>query len=117
MAKCKYCIEKEKNWSKWSDPIECAFENWVFSSDNWNCWTMDYLRSMAERNEVWNEDMYASVIPLSFPYDTNEYWGYLYLEWYKSRWRTDKCVDMEEMKPLTLERAYSIINPLWNKKP
>jgi len=108
--KCIHCIEKEKTWSKWNDPIECAFETGIFSSDNWNCWTMDILRDKAQQNEIYNDDMYAWLIAYEVwePfYEWYEFW-YLYLEWYKSRGRTDKCINMDTLQPLTLELALKI---------
>lgn len=117
--KCIHCIEKEKTWSKWNDPIECAFESGVFSENNWNCWTMDILRDMAQKNEVYNDDMYAWLIAYEFiDYEkSNEYWEvsliwYLYLEWYKQRGKTDRCINMETLQPLTLELALKI----WKNK-
>lgn len=108
---CKYCQEKMKTWSKWNDPIQCAFTTGVFTENNWNCWLMDILRDKAEKSEVYNDDMYAWLVPYEYwdPYWSNNYWfGYLYLEWYKSRWKTDKCINMETLKPLTLDNALSI---------
>jgi hypothetical protein len=98
--KCNHCIEKQKNWNEWNSDIQCAFENWVFSWNNWNCWTMDYLREKAEESEIWSDDMFAWLI-------ANE-WEFIYLEWYKSRWGTDKCIDMETLQPITLEKALSL---------
>lgn len=107
---CKYCIEKQKTWSKWNDPIECAFITWVFSDNNWNCWLMDILRDKAGKNEVWNDDMYAWVVPYEIwqLYTESYVSWYLYLEWYKSRWKTDKCINMDTLEPLTLDNALSI---------
>ena len=111
--KCINCIEKEKTWSKDNDPIECAFKSWVFSPDNWMCGTMDKLRDIAEKNEVYNDDMYAWLVPYEYwdPYWSDNYlFGYIYLEWYKSRGKTDRCINMETLQPLTLETAYLITN-------
>lgn len=102
--KCKRCLKKKKEWSSTSSPIKCAFENWYFSSNNWNCWTMDILREKAEENRVHNDDRNASLIPY-------EYW-YLYLEWYKDRGATDRLIDMDNVgEEVTLELINEII---WN---
>ena len=113
MWKCKYCLEKEKTWDKWNSPIECAFEKWFFSENNWNCWSMDFLREKVEDNSVYNEDTYAWIIPYNIQNKDNEDIWFIYLEWYKSRWRTDKCIDMETQKPIKLEKVYKVINFEW----
>ena len=108
--KCKYCIEKEKTWSEDNSPIECAFEEWQFNwNNNWNCWTMDYLREIAENNSIWNEDQNAWLIPYTYETERSFETWYIYLEWYKTRCSTDKCIDMENIEDLTLEKAYNII--------
>jgi len=84
--KCKECIIKEKDLDLGNSPILCAFETWRFSIDNWNCWTMDILREQVEW--IWNDDNNAWLIPI-------EDW-YLYLQWYKSRWATDKLMVIAE---------------------
>jgi hypothetical protein len=43
---CKLCNERGKTWNG-DDPV-CAFENGVFSNDNWNCATMNKLRNISE---------------------------------------------------------------------
>ena len=106
--KCKHCIEKEKEWGKDNSEIQCAFESWTFSDHNWNCGTMDFLRDYVENDYMRNNDQYAGV----FPYETDSEEWFLYLEWYKSRWETDKCYDMKRIEPLTLELAYNIIESL-----
>ena len=84
--KCKECIIKEVEWDKDNDPIICAFENWYFSSDNWNCWIMDILRDKVEW--IYNDDTSAWLLPFKD-------W-FIYLEWYKSRWTTDKLIVIAE---------------------
>lgn len=108
--KCKLCIEKEKTWNKENSEIECAFENWVFSEKNWNCWTMVLLREKAENNSLWVNDTNAWLIPYHFDTEVwyEESW-FIYLEWYKSRGKTDKCIDMETLKPVNLELIEKIL--------
>jgi len=114
MAKCKRCLEKEKEWSKEHDPIQCAFDNKenIFNTENWNCWTMDVLREKAMDSEIWNQDQYASLIPYEIQLDDWSYIiSYLYLEWYKSRGRTEKLLNMEkDWKIPTLEEIEKIID-------
>ncbi len=75
---------------------------------------MDKLRDQAEKTSVWNDDMYAWIMPYSIDRHDEVYWtvdddsGYLYLEWYKSRGKTDKCIDMDTIEPLSLDKAYEI---------
>jgi len=104
--KCKFCKRKEKTWDKSNSPIQCAFEKWIFNENNFNCGTMDFFREVVEECYVWNDDLFAWIV-------SNKWW-FLYLEWYKSRWKTDKCIDMRNISDLTLQEAYNIINYLWN---
>lgn len=111
--KCKYCKEKEKLWWKNNDTIKCAFENWEdFNEDNWNCWLLDYFREYLNDNYIWNNDQYAWLIPYEVKNKDNYDFWYIYLEWYKSRWKTEKCIDMENNKSLTLSKAYLIVEEL-----
>ena len=95
-------------WLEW-----CLLHEWD-EKDNYLI-AMDILRDMAQKNEVYNDDMYAWLVSYEFiDYEkSNEYWEvsliwYLYLEWYKSRGKTDRCINMETLQPLTLELAYKI---------
>lgn len=110
--KCNFCIEKEKKWWKWNGEIECAFINWEFNENNWNCWTLDFLREKVENNSYWNEDIKAWIMPYFIKNKKYDDIWYIYLEWYKSRWTTDKCIDMNTLKPLTLYKALKIIKNL-----
>lgn len=76
-----------KHWKKipsnFASQPRCAFNaDGSFNSDNWNCALMNKLRDLAEESEVWNEDEYASIIPIP------EY-GWAILFWYKHRGKTD----------------------------
>lgn len=120
--KCKHCIEKEKTWDENNSPIECAFETGVFSPNNWNCWTMDYLRERSEKNEVWNDDEFAWLVPYDIEFDkedTIDEWcpstsWYIYIQQYKHRGTTDICLDMNTLEPLELDLAYLIIDKYGN---
>jgi len=94
--KCNLCIEKEKNWDKSNSPIECAFDNKqkTFSSNNWNCWTLEKLRDYFLDTDItiWNQDQNAGLIPYEIEEKGNYEIGYLFLEWYKSRWETEKLL-------------------------
>jgi hypothetical protein len=81
---CVMCIARGKTWHG-SDP-KCAFENGIFSRENWNCATIWELREMADDVKQWSEDQYYAFIPLV----QNEVGAeFLYLSWYKNRGRTE----------------------------
>jgi len=104
---CKLCKERGKPESFGSDP-KCAFPDGVFTSDNWNCATMNALRDIAGSYRHGNEDQYAEVIPAT---DDDEC-THIVLTWYKSRGRTEGAwmlFDDRPPEPLTLEVAENII--------
>ena len=95
-------------------PIKCAFKNSKFSSDNWNCETMNRLRDLViddydgEKGEgkcLWNEDQKCGIYAIP---ETGEF---LVLSWYKRRGRTDGAwiVNESEVRNLTLKDAKEII--------
>lgn len=113
--KCNLCIEKEKTWSSKNSPIECAFDNKskIFSSDNWNCWTLDFFRDYLIENEtsIWNNDSNWWIIPYHIENEKNEDIWFIFLEWYKSRWNTEKIIDLNKVnsKWISLSKLEKII--------
>lgn len=107
---CKFCKQKTKTWSKDNSPIKCAFSQMDmngkqrFSSDNWNCWAMDFFRGLAEKNAIWSDDNYWWLIAYE--------WQFYYLWWYKSRWATDEFLEINSREDITLEDAYNLIDNL-----
>lgn len=109
---CKLCIERGKTWE--GDDPKCAFESKVFSSDNWNCATMNKLRAISEEYErSWRDDLSCGSIgyvPMDndfAPDDFDTYGGYIVMMWYKERGRTGNAVFMTdgETIPLTIRHA------------
>lgn len=107
-----------------SDPICCAFEEEIFSTDNWCCETMRLLRRLfvGERmSRVWNNDCNLGVVPIPVA-DSDDgmtedgiQQGFLVLSWYKNRGRTGQAMvfwDDDEPKPLTLKTAMFIIKEM-----
>jgi hypothetical protein len=95
---CAACRARGKTWNG-GDP-ECAFQHGKpFSSDNWNCATMDLVRDLAGRygdpprdgviRDYTSEgyDTYA-VIRVDTDYIDVESCHSMYVTWYKSRGRT-----------------------------
>src|SRR5581483_12277956 len=71
-----------------SDPIRCAFENEVFSTDNWCCHTMWYLREVFHskmRKKVWHNDSNVGVLPIPITHEEGIQQGMLVMSWYKNR--------------------------------
>ena len=93
---CKECKELHKTGFE----SECAFEGGAFSSDNWNCWTLNKLREKYWQfdNIVESLDDYATLIPFDIDDNSWYYNGFVYMKWYKSRWRTDQLEIMTEFE-------------------
>jgi hypothetical protein len=103
---CPRCKKRGKNWN--GDEPKCAFEshNKVFSRTNWNCATMNTLREIASQNEIWNNDVYAALIP----WRDNS--SFLALSWYKHRGQTGTATilsDDDLPHTLLLEEAEEIL--------
>lgn len=97
-----------------SEPRRCAFMSWRFSTDNWNCATLNRLRQlMAEEGIVlrgYDESMGVLVLP-------EEIGGFLCLTWYKERGRVSGAWHLGDdpaHNPLTLHLATTILEHQWN---
>lgn len=90
---CRMCLERGKTWTG-DDPC-CAFNEFgAFSSDNWNCATMNALRQRSrDLGTHFRDDNAAGSIGY-VPYETDDDQGYIVMTWYKDRgntqlaWRT-----------------------------
>jgi len=86
-------IEKEFHYS----PIRCAFENGVFSKENWNCQTMSKLREVCDYSA--RDDMSAGSMG-AMPIDESEkegiQQGFIIMTWYKDRGATGAAYVMED---------------------
>jgi hypothetical protein len=109
---CRLYIERGKVWA--GDDPKCAFENGVFSSDNWNCATMNRLRMIAEilGTTMRDDNSCGSIgyVPVDNDYapaDFDTDGGYIVMTWYKDRGRTGNAVFMtdEGTELLTIRHA------------
>jgi hypothetical protein len=118
---CRECMERRKDWE--GDDPKCAFETSVFDPKNWNCATMNKLRSIASAFDPdslpayqsfgWSTrfcDISLAVITVSESDNYGE--RFVVLSWYKERGRTGQawvfCEDAEPER-LTLEMAEIVI--------
>ena len=97
--------------------INCAFKTGIFSSNNWNCATMNKLRNIAKKLDLHyrNDDIGSIGI---VPVDIDEFNGFLILIWYKDRGQTEQAILLSGEQPpamLTIDIATKIIK-YWEKK-
>ena len=120
---CKYCkefyekylLDKNGYHSISSNvkvqQIRCAFSNGIFSSDNWNCATMNKLREIVKKAGLfWRDDDIGSIGVL--PVDLDEFYGFLIMLWYKERGQVEQAILLSSERPpalLTLDLALKII--------
>lgn len=105
--RCPRCIQQ--GWPEnCGSPPECAFPRGWFEKENWNCATMNILRTQAERTTAYTSDDRVAV--LSMPAQDDKDSGFILLAWYKNRGRTDLAILFEPMakggprlSPLKLE--------------
>lgn len=126
MSVCEYCqqaYQGKRPGHFGSDP-RCGFDgNSLFKSDNWQCATLNTLRSCIERYGYWlRKDMQqASIGVLTIPEhdgwfedeeDSEVKTGYIVMTWYKSRGATGNAVvmwDDHEVAPLNFATAKFVI--------
>lgn len=103
MKVCKLCEEQAEYWENKVSKPECAFTNGVFSSENWNCGTMNALRQRSYELETdFRDDMAAASIGY-VPYDDfhdDELGGYIVMTWYKNRGRTYNAMLLYDNEPI-----------------
>ena len=120
---CKYCkefyekypLDKNGYHSISSNvkmgKIKCAFSNGIFSSNNWNCATMNKLREIVKKSGLfWRNDDIGSIGILSV--DLDEFCGFLVMLWYKEREQVEQAILLSLENPpalLTLDLAIKII--------
>jgi len=91
-SECRLCVERGGRTWEGSDP-NCAFTSGEFDDDNWNCATLNALRTIAEgddwpepaewgeqRGALWSNDERAALIAHEGEF--------VVLGWYKHRGRT-----------------------------
>jgi len=108
---CPACKKRGKTWMG-EDP-DCAFMTGEFDPDNWNCATMNALRSLEEIPQArrWCcDDQSLLVFPLEGEF--------IILSWYKNRGRTDGAwmLYSDLIEPLSLEAAERFLQNNANDK-
>ena len=102
MSDCKMCQartpEDLKFFEGGSQPL-CSFRKGLFDDEGWNCATANAIRAICseyDRSDLptgvvreWYEDQNYAIIPIGEV--AGEWIGaFLYVEWYKSRGRTEE---------------------------
>lgn len=120
---CEMCNKRGKTWEG-GDP-ECAFENNIFSSENWNCATVNAIRDICYEGQnpmpegvdyryCYGDQKYATIFT-----DYIEGVGIaLWVSWYKNRGGTDAMWVLDEEEPPsqpTEEQCLKIIEDYKNK--
>lgn len=113
IVECPLCVSRGQDWSG-SAPV-CGFQDGVFSPANWNCATLNALRKAAvDFGKSYRNDGIGAIgyLPLDTDFATEEESdaqnpGFVVLQWYKERGRTENAVFMAdgEISPLTLRQA------------
>ena len=105
---CKRCVERGKPAHFGNDP-RCAFESGVFSTDNWQCATMNQLHQIC--TQAREDDESIGYIRLPDSADVDGF--YIVMTWYKNRGATGNAVIMGDDYPvteLTLEIAELVLD-------
>lgn len=101
---CTGCKERGHDWP--GSPPKCAFLSGVFSDDNWNCATMNKLRSLNPYLER-NGDQVGFLLHVMT--DSEEAF-FVYVTHYKERGRVESAFLMRHTPtPLPLEVAEAIL--------
>jgi hypothetical protein len=106
---CRRCQEQGQP-ENFSSPIKCGFLSGSFDPDNWQCGTLNALRSLIKPDDIkYNEDCSVAVLPC---FGTED--GFLLLTWYKRRGAVAKCdwIDLFMQSPATLEDVEATIEAL-----
>ena len=98
---CRRCQERIKDWHG-ADP-DCGFDDaGKFTTENWNCATLNALRDMCEG--VYSEDSRAALVSCEE--------GWLVVYWYKRRGRTDEVYlfDGFDLQAVSLSKIEQILD-------
>lgn len=114
---CELCEKRGKPWEG-SDP-KCGFPDGQFSTNNWNCATLNTLRHLAEEHRAEGEDFgtyryrHCDVSFAALPFtDSEGSERFIALSWYKDRGRTGQAWVFQEddpPQPLSLAQAMDCI--------
>lgn len=100
--RCHECSKRDPADFVNIDDHKCAFPLGVFTSDNWDCETMNKLRKLGG-DPIWNDDQWSSTTP----HDGE----FIILGGYKRRLSVEYAgnLDQYKMEKLTLKRANTVI--------
>ena len=106
---CKLCEERIKDWE--GSDSKCAFKTGFFSSDSWNCATMNMLRAIGEKTIQYNNDQACCTL-----HGVGS--DFVVLSWYKRRGQTEVAVMLndKDINSLSLEEAERIVELYKNKE-
>lgn len=123
---CRLCTERGKTWD--GDDPKCAFPDGVFSTDNWNCATMQALIDVVEhyvemgpsdqqranfyyRDDTWFFWLAYDTGWIDWPEDEDGMAGWITMLRYKHRGAVEQASVMELGEPmhLTLRQAEAAI--------
>ena len=71
-----------------ASPRQCAFTTGVFTTDNWQCASMNHLRGLAEPVRQYGFDESAAVMWVG----DEDSVTFVLIEWYKNRGATRTCL-------------------------
>lgn len=104
------CRDRGQAWP--GDPPTCAFPDGAdFISGNWNCATMNALRSAAEDHRTQHDDQSIGVVLFDNEPQHKPSAGFIVLCWYKSRGCTSVAFvtgDDNPPRPLTYGLAHAV---------
>lgn len=121
---CSRCQKRGQTWE--GSAPRCAFEHGVFTTDNWNCATMNELRALAYEAKAiaepvrdwqpgwaFRDDMAAASFGVLYVPETKRGGGYyICMSWYKQRGKTGRAITMQDDSApqlLTIEEAEDAI--------
>ena len=122
MSACKRCRQRGKTWP--GDDPKCAFEakSGRFDKGNWNCATMNALRSLVDPDDTpWDapnvivnldERIGVLAVPEDVTFKDIAPAAFLVLAWYKRRGRVGEAriMDSDGVGRLTLRAAEAILD-------
>lgn len=106
---CPACVARGKTWQ--GDNPRCAFAHGgEFNPDNWNCATMNRLRTLPVVR-AFGDDETCAIVPLPEAMEGDDGSGFIVLSWYKHRGCCEGAVCFIDQRPapLTLARAQRAI--------
>lgn len=95
---CERCVKRGQTWT--GDAPICAFpDKTLFTSANWNCATMNELRTYAEPSRCFSDDQNAGLVGYNGEF--------IVLYWYKNHGRTEAAWGLTEEGTFPLALSYA----------